>query len=241
MDFSASDLILANLALLVGAIVHGTVGFGMIMVAAPFLVLISPHFFPGPAVLVGFTMPLLVALRHWRQVETGPIGYALIGRVAGTAIAAYALYYLSPTALAFVVGWMVLGSVLLSASGYHPPQTRMGFGCVGIASGIMGITSALGGVPIGLSYRNPNPDAYRATVSGFLTLGASLSIITLAATGRLGSTEIKTALFLLPGLAIGFLAAIPLTNFLRSFPLKPIAQILSAAAAVFVIARNWPR
>lgn len=240
MEFTFEQLLLANIALFVGAIVHGTVGFGLIMVAAPFLALISPSFFPAPAVLVGFLMPLMVTCRHWREVEKGPIGFALIGRVFGTLAAVALLVRISNQSLAFSVGWMVLVSVALSVSGLSLPQTRSAFAGVGLLSGFMGLTSALGGVPIGLSYRNNNPDAYRATVSGFLSIGAAMSVTSLALMGRLDSQTLATSAALVPGVAIGFLTAIPLTKHLRKTPLKPIAQATSAFAAIAVIAKNWP-
>ena len=135
---------------------------------------------------------------------------------------------------------MVMLSVGISVTGLQLPQTPKAFAWVGVLSGIMGISSALGGVPIGLSYRNDNPDAYRATVSGFLSIGAMMSIIGLGIMGRLNTPNLLAGASLLPGLLAGFALAIPLSKTLRKIPLRPMAQIVSVFAAIAVIARNWP-
>jgi len=55
-------LLLASAAVAFGAMVQGAVGFGMALVAAPLLVLIRPELVPGPLLVSGLALTLLVPL-----------------------------------------------------------------------------------------------------------------------------------------------------------------------------------
>ena len=46
-------------AVLVGAVVQASVGFGIVVVAAPFVIWLAPELMPGSMLVCGFVMPLL--------------------------------------------------------------------------------------------------------------------------------------------------------------------------------------
>ena len=62
-------VLLLGSAVLVGAVVQGSVGFGIVVVAAPFVVWAAPELMPGSMLVCGFVMPLLHLTRRWRDID----------------------------------------------------------------------------------------------------------------------------------------------------------------------------
>ena len=44
-------------------------GFGIVVVAAPFVVWLAPELMPGSMLICGFVMPLLQLTRRWRDID----------------------------------------------------------------------------------------------------------------------------------------------------------------------------
>lgn len=84
-------LLAASAAIAFGALVQGAVGFGMALVAAPLLVLIRPQLVPGPLLVSGLALTLLVARRERDSIDLLGVKWGLVGRVPGVAIGALAL------------------------------------------------------------------------------------------------------------------------------------------------------
>ena len=52
-----------------GAVLQGSVGFGLGLVGVPLLVLIDPVFVPGPLLLGAFLLNLLISLREQTAID----------------------------------------------------------------------------------------------------------------------------------------------------------------------------
>jgi hypothetical protein len=114
------------------------VGFGLALVAAPVLVLIEPDFVPGPMVLTGFSMTVLMVVRERETVNLRGVGWVLAGRVPGTVLGAAILISLPGELLARIIGGMILLAVLISACGFTVRPRRPALIAAGLMSGIMG-------------------------------------------------------------------------------------------------------
>ena len=116
-------LLLCGLAVVVGAVVQGVLGFGLALLAVPVLAWLAPQTVPV-GILVA-VMPLVVvsALRERAHVDLRGIGWALVGRVPGGAAGAVAVALLPVRGLqllvAATVGLAVVAAVL--ADGRRPP------------------------------------------------------------------------------------------------------------------------
>ena len=78
-------VLLLGSAVLVGALVQGSVGFGIVVVAAPFVIWAAPELMPGSMLVCGFVMPLLQLTTRWRDVDWVSLRAALAGRLAADA------------------------------------------------------------------------------------------------------------------------------------------------------------
>ena len=100
MDLSAAELLLATLAVLVGACIQGSLGFGLGLVAAPVLVMLDTSLVPSVVLGIGVPLTYLVAWRERRSLDLRRVSWAMAGRVPGTAIGSVAVLALSERWLA---------------------------------------------------------------------------------------------------------------------------------------------
>ena len=99
---------------------------------------------------------------------------------------------------------MLLFAVVLSAIGRGQWKPRpLSLTIAGCLSGIMGTPTSVGGPPMALLFAGSSGPALRGTLSGFFFVGASVSSVALALTGRLGWTELCWAASLLPAVVLG--------------------------------------
>ena len=202
---SGVELALATVAVGVGALVQGSVGFGLNLIAAPLLALIDHDLVPGPALACAFVLTILITVRERRAVEWRGIGWAFTGRVPGTLLAAVAIASLPERGLAIFFALLVLFGVLISLVRWHPrptPATLLGAGAV---SGFMGTATSIGGPPMALVYQRLGGASLRGTLSGYFVLGSILSIGVLAAVGEFGAEQLRATAVLVPGVVAGFL------------------------------------
>ncbi len=76
-------------AVLAGAFIQGTGGIGFAMFAAPVAALVKPELVPGPMLMLGGEVSLLVALRERASIDFRGAGFALAGRVPGSVVAGF--------------------------------------------------------------------------------------------------------------------------------------------------------
>jgi uncharacterized membrane protein YfcA len=199
-----TDIILANLAVVLGATLQGSVGFGLGFVGAPLLMLISPSFIPGPLLFNAVVLTLLLAHRERKSIVVSEIRWAVVGRLLGVACAAVVVASISTDGLALILGLLVLLLVGLSLSGLNFEPTWKSLIVAGTVSGFSGTIASVGAPPMAIVYQNATGPRIRGTLSAFFVIGTIMSLTALLLVGRLGVVEFTVALQLLPGLMLGF-------------------------------------
>ena len=233
---SAGGLALVTAAVLVGALVQGSIGFGLNLIAAPVLALVDPDLVPGPAIVLAFVMTLLVAAREWRDVDLRDVRWALCGRIPGSLAGAGAVAVLSPRALSLAIGVTVLVAVAITATGVHVRPTPGVLAGAGALSGLMGTASSIGGPPMAMALHGSTGAAMRGTLSAFFLLGTVVSVVLLAAVGEFGTRDLTASLVLLPAVLVGFAASRLVAPHVDGARLRTGVLALSTLAAVSVIA-----
>ncbi|MGD9347733.1 MAG: TSUP family transporter, partial [Candidatus Aminicenantes bacterium] len=161
-----------------------------------------------------------------------------VGRVVGALIGALLLLVIPQKGVSVMFGVMVLVAIGISLAGFHLAMTPKNIFGAGIASGIMGTTSSIGGPPMALVYQRQKGPTIRGTLSGIFIFGTIISLIALAVIGRFGLTEIKAAAVLMPGVVIGFLLSNRSTQILDRGFIRPAVLVTSAISGIVVILRN---
>lgn len=228
----------ASAVVAVGAVVQGSVGFGLALVAAPLLALIDPELVPGPMLFAGLALPLLTVYRDRRAVDLGGIRWLLAGRVPGSVLGAGLLAALPEASVSVAVGLVVLAGVALTASGLRLPPTTGTLIGTGVLSGFMGTTASIGGPPVALVYQDAEGPRLRGTLSAYFVAAAAISILALAAAGRFGRDELKDGIALLPGIVVGFAASGRLARlFDRGYTRTAVLAVSAIAGLVLVATR----
>lgn len=228
----------ATLAIFAGALVQGSIGFGLNLVAAPILVLIDPHFVPAPVILVSLGLNLLLCARNrgdrpWRMMRWPMVG-AVPAMVAGAAAVALVDQRWLEVGFALVV----LAAVALSLSGRHPPHTDRNLALAGSASGFMGTTTGVGGPPMALLFQHSPGTQLRASLLRFFLFTSLVSVVLLTAFGQVERRDLGLAAVLVPGALVGYLVAPHLSRVLDRGFVRHAVLVVSAVSATVVLIRG---
>jgi hypothetical protein len=230
--------VLASLIILAGCVVQGSIGIGLGLLGAPLLVLIEPRLLPGPLLFCSLILTTLVTYRDWHGVRFADLGWALPGRLLGTAIALLVLRAVSPERVGVFVGVAVLAGVAFTASGLHlPPRPGTLLGA-GTLAGFFGTTTSVGGPPMAIIYqREPGP-RIRGTLSAFFVVGVLVSLGGLHVVGRYGAPELRLSLLVAPAAVAGFLLSRRSALWVDQGRTRAAVLFASAAAGVVVVLRE---
>ncbi len=239
MSVGVTAVLLASVVVLVGAALQGSVGFGMSLIAAPFLVLVDPTLVPVPINVVSLVFNLLVVGRERGDAHWQAVSWPLGGLVPGAAVGAAVLTALADRrdALTIVLASLVLVAVALSAAGLHPrrrPGTLLG---VGTLSGFMNTTVGIGGPPIALAFQDATGPQLRGALSRFFLVNQVTSLLLLAVWGQVHAPDVWAGLALVPAAAVGFVVSGRLTGHVDRGRVRAAVLGVSAAAAVVAILR----
>ena len=206
VSISLWQYVLAVLVVAVGAMIQGSLGFGLGLVSAPALALIDATFIPGPLLLVGVAVTLTVFLRERGAVDWKGMKWAIFGRVIGTIAGGWAVVAFSKDAVIVLVAVLVLAGVLMTSIGWKIKTNRITLSTAGIVSGVMGTLTSVGGPPMALVYQRETAQKLRATLAGFFLVGATFSLLTLAVSGGMSQHDFALGALMLPGYVIGMIA-----------------------------------
>jgi uncharacterized membrane protein YfcA len=221
-----------------GAILQGSVGFGLGLVGVPLLVLIDPIFVPGPLLLAAFLLNLLIYIREHTAVDFRGVKWAIPGRILGAIMGALTLSFVPKDQLSLLFGAMVLLAVGITLAGHDFPPSSRNVMVAGTLSGFMGTTSAIGGSPMALVYQRQKGCRIRGTLSVIFAIGTVISMISLLIIGRFGIQEAMAALVLFPGIVAGFVLSSHTARILDKGFIRTAVLITAALSGIFVLLKN---
>lgn len=203
-EWLTSEAWLAAMLIFLGSFVQTAIGFGLAIVAAPLLFLISPDYVPAPICLVALFISLLNALKHRSSIEIGGLKMALIGRVPGSIAGGVLLVIVSTDLLAFWLGALVLFAVAVSLLPFRiePTPTRMGI--AGFFSGFFGTSSAIGGPPMALLLQHQEANQLRGNLSAFFVFSSIISLLVQFPAGFLTLHHLWITIPLIPAAWLGY-------------------------------------
>jgi uncharacterized membrane protein YfcA len=233
----------AGIVVFLGAVLQGSIGFGLGLMAAPLLVLIDPRLVPAPLLLASGVLTVLLTHRDRHAIITGDLKWSLGGRILGTLPALGVLTAVPGDRLGIAFGVLVLLGVGLSFSTWRfRPSPRVLLGA-GALSGFMATIAAIGGPPMALVYQHESGPRIRGTLSAYFVVGVTISLIGLAWVGRFGRGEAVLAAVLLPAILAGYWVSRHTARQLDRGSLRPVILAVSAASALAVIVEHliWRR
>ena len=232
-----STLLLLGLVVLVGSLVQSSIGFGIAVVAAPFVVLVAPELMPTALLVLGFTLPLTQLVAGPRDIDWALLRSALGARVLLTPVGVWLVTVLPARGIALVVGVMVLVSVALSIRRVDAVATQRNALAAGALTGISGTAAAIGGPFFAIVLQNERPDRIRATLAAFFVAGSTVSMVALAIGGQMHVEQLRAALVWLPFLFAGYLLSGPVKRRLDHARMRRSVLAFCAISSVVVILR----
>jgi uncharacterized membrane protein YfcA len=226
---------LAGLAIALGALVQGSVGFGIALVAAPLLAIIDPRLVPVPMLLLATAHAMLTLRREYRDTDWTGVGWALLGRLPGIVIGVLAVAVLPPRWFALAVAVIVLTCVALSLVRWRPRPTVPALLVAGVVSGAAGTASSIGGPPVALLYQHAHGARVRATMAAYFVVGSLLSLTGLLVGGQFSADAVAAAAVMVPFLVAGFALSGPLRRHLDHGWTRPAVLAMAGAGALALL------
>jgi len=200
-----------NLVWLIGAIVlafgswvQTTIGFGLAVVAAPFLVWLAPGWVP---VVLTITALLLSAINTWNQRQDLHVTSMIIPmftRIPGTIVGVWFLSMMTTETLQTFVSITVIMAVVVSLMKSRFEASALNLGIAGAVSGFTGSTTAIGGPPMAVIMQHGKPESVRANLSLYFTYSCILSLVGYSWIGLLNQEIILLSLSFTPFMLLGF-------------------------------------
>jgi uncharacterized protein len=175
LDVSVGTLLVLAASVTVGAVVQGSVGLGLGLVAAPVTALVAPSLMPGLMLWLAVGLPMVTLLHDRRDVDWRGLAWALPARVPGTVVGVVVVAWLADRTLGIVVGAMVLIAVGLTFWTIRVPVNRRTLVTAGWVSGVTGTATSIGGPPLALLYQHRPGPQVRSTLAVYFIFGATLS------------------------------------------------------------------
>lgn len=221
-----------------GACLQGVGGLGFAMFCAPVAALLFPELVPGPLIALGGPLALMAGLREFRAIDWSAAGTALMGRAAGTALAAACVAVLPVSTLSLLFAGLILASVALSLGGWKVAANAKNTALASVASGLMGTITSAGAPPFAIAMQHLPPARLRATLGCVFFAGSALSLATLAVVGRLTTSHLWLSLLLTPWMVVGFVASGPLKRRLSRYSLRPLLLGLATFGALGILVQT---
>ena len=230
-------VLVLGLAVALGAAVQSAVGFGLAVVAAPFVVLVQPALMPGSLLVCGFVLPFWELVRHERDIERRLLTGAYAMRLALTPVGAALVVWSGPREIALIVGIMILLVVGLSLTPVSVRATVPNALAAGAVTGVAGTAASIGGPFLAMVLQHERPERVRSTLAAFFVLGSLTSLVALAVSGALTADQVRAGLVWVPFLALGVWLGRPLRTLVSRDRMRQGVLAFCTVASVVVIAR----
>jgi uncharacterized membrane protein YfcA len=221
----------------IGATVQATIGFGAGLCAVPLLLVLIPRFVPGPALVGGLLLNVLMVVGHRRHLDRRGLVWIVAGLLPGAALAGVALRLIPSEDLAVLSGGAILVAVGISVAGGVPPKLRSTLLGAGVVAGFMGSTAAISGPPLALVYQREEGPTIRGTLPPAFVVSSLLALATLSAAGKMPAADWLSGVALAPGGWIGYRLGARLHGRVEGPRLRAAVLFVSAASAVVAIVR----
>lgn len=234
MRYSSLD-ILALVIVTVSIMVQAWVGIGFGLLAAPLLYLIDPAYVPGPVLVLGWLLSVVVVFKQRHRLNFRRVMPAIVARLPGSWCGALLLVSIAPWQLSLFFGAALLLAVWLSVRHFSVALNKVSLMMAGFLSGILGTATSVGGPPMALLYQHEHRLTARNEIAAFFLLGTPISILMLWLNGGADLLNASLILKMLPGVALGFWLSRHLEQKFQAESARPAILFISALSALVVL------
>lgn len=232
---NADIFIWVALAVAGGAFIQGTTGMGFALIVAPVLGLLAPSLLPMSLLILMLPLNALIAWREREAIDLMGTKWISLGRVVGTFGGLWVLVVLPLSSLNILIGVSTIAASLVSwlAPAFSPG--RKAFVSTGIITGITETATGIGGPPLALVYQHMPVATLRASVALCFLIGELVSLLVLAASGRLHSELLLPVGWMLPALAAGLILSQLVHKTVNARFLRQFVLVFALGSGVLVL------
>ncbi|WP_186704457.1 sulfite exporter TauE/SafE family protein [Vibrio kanaloae] len=212
MEYLDQTALIAMALIFVGSFVQTAIGFGLAIVAAPLLFLVSPDYVPAPICLVGLFISIFNAFKHRANISIGGLKIALLGRIPGSIAGGALLVMVSTSVLSLWLGLLVVFAVIVSLLPFRLEPTPAKMGIAGFFSGFFGTSSGIGGPPMALLLQHQDANQLRGNLSAFFVFSSIISLLVQIPIGFFTMHHLIITIPLLPAAWLGYKVALLTTQ-----------------------------
>jgi uncharacterized membrane protein YfcA len=233
------DTFFAVMIIFVGSFVQSSIGFGLAIVSAPFLFLLSPDYVPAPITLIALLLSLANAYRYRSNISLKGLGAAIVGRIPGTVAGGALLLWVDARSLSLWLGLTVLIAVAVSLLPVRIAPTTPRMLLAGFLSGFMGTSTAIGGPPLALLLQHEQANHIRANLSAFFIVSCVLSLVVQAYTGYMSWHHLSLTLPLIPAMCLGYWLATRYVERIANRHIRIASLCICSLSGMGAIALYW--
>ena len=234
-QISIELLLIACSIVMVSSAIQTALGFGLALIAVPFLILIDVAMVPAPVLMMALVQLSLAMYSYWRYIRWSLLTMAFVGRIPGTFVAMALMNYFALTGIKLVIAAIVLAAVILSLLSVTARPNQLNHFIAGFFSGITGTTSGIGGPPMALLYQKQSGNFVRANLSAFFWVGGTVSLAAMASVGYVTEVSFWYALIFLPSTALGIVIGRRIKPYLPPTVMRPAILSLCSLSAIAVL------
>jgi len=238
VDVTVAGFLIVAAIIVFGSIVQGTIGFGLGMLAAPFVAIAIPDAIPVVLVLVAWPIGGVTALREHHALDRFALRWMLVGAVPGTVVGILIIHAAAPSTLGVIVGCTTLFGVIATMVSPPIPVNRGTATSAGLIGNITGTAASVGGPPVALLFQHHRGPIVRSTLGAYFAISASLSVLGYGITGEITLDRFLLALALLPAMLLGAWLSKHFHVFVDAGWLRPSVLVLSSIAGTIAIVRG---
>ncbi len=218
---------------------QSSIGFGLAIVSAPFLFLLSPDYVPAPITLIALLLSLANAYRYRSNISLKGLGAAIVGRIPGTVAGGALLLWVDARSLSLWLGLTVLIAVAVSLLPVRIAPTTPRMLLAGFLSGFMGTSTAIGGPPLALLLQHEQANHIRANLSAFFIVSCVLSLVVQAYTGYMSWHHLSLTLPLIPAMCLGYWLATRYVERIANRHIRIASLCICSLSGMGAIALYW--
>jgi len=236
ISYTAIDF-LSLAIVLIGTLVQARVGIGFALLSAPALFIINENYMPGPILMLGFLLSLLMYLNEKPSLEMTSVLPAILARIPGSWCGVLTLAYIPQWLLGVVIGLSLLVASLVTSVRTSITLTRPNLVIAGFLSGFSGTVTSIGGPIMALLYKAQTPDVTRKALLCFFLIGTPISIMLLVVADGMSQEAYILCIKMLPGVIIGYrLSRFKWLAFIA--PSRKTIMALSTISAVVILLKS---
>lgn len=236
MTFAVFALIAT--VVMVAGFVQGTTGVGFALIVAPILALLAPDLVPVSLLMLMVPLNVYVAWREWGALDRSGALWITAGRFLGTFGGLWLLAALSSSLLSTLIGALTIVTAIATLVAPSFTPNRRALVAAGVITGVTETATGIGGPPLALVYQHQGAATLRSTLAFCFLVGQLMSLALLATAGRVSASHLRTALMLVPALAIGAIVSRLVHDRVGDRLLRVLVLLFAIVAGAVLLTRS---